>query len=480
MSTRPEDLKEAKDFEEELLKIQLAVQSKLREDYRDYTWVVLLGMCGAGKTTLLHILAGKRLVVKFNEGSYTTYYDAEEVLRDGDQEFIIGHEAHGETFVANIFVDKANKIVYVDCPGLLDTDQRRRVINAFTIDYVLDQASNVKILLVLSGTDVGFRALDGQRCMQQLSRMIPDRRQLLQSAGVVLTRIHPRANPAEMLEELKKGLNNEEVLEFIDLFLSNGRKQLFSFPQAPESGYTDSCFPDKEKIQEFVKGPSVGKIEHAVVLDDEADKIVLDIFLDYNDEKVKLIRHIVDELTATTDSVEGLDEIDKWLSYVSDMIRGVKISWNDFCKVLYDISKKTGMFEKEIECIALLAPIDKFISKLAISSESLRKRIEAQKQVISEMANEFENTFRLMKQRRKLIKHEIEREQYEKDKKMHEEELRHLREKLDQVMSSMDDTGKRRKQNIPGIIFRALADMTDVLFDPSNIPLILQTMPLFL
>ena len=85
----------------------------------DLTWVLLLGPTGDGKTTLLHALAGVTLtVVQTLTGRCL---EALNPLRDGEREFTISHGVESETFIPNIYEDRANGVVYFDCPGHLDT-----------------------------------------------------------------------------------------------------------------------------------------------------------------------------------------------------------------------------------------------------------------------------------------------------------------------------------------------------------------------
>jgi len=223
------------------------------------TRVLLVGITGAGKTTLLHSLVGKKLygidngIIVLEPGP-------------GDVLFTISHNADAGTVTPNEIKDEPHGIEYFDCPGFLDPDLDKRIIHAVTLDQLLQPPCKIKILLVLSYSDLRSKGTLAKEAFDVLTGVMPNMKELEQAIGCVITKAPKTVDPVKFLNMSLSSKSKRNPL--IDFIVGHPEK-IFTFPAADVVGeYT--LFNDKDRLIQFLQTAPVVNPKHQLSLDDEA------------------------------------------------------------------------------------------------------------------------------------------------------------------------------------------------------------------
>jgi len=368
-------IKERKEMTPQLMrklvtKVKNKLNRKFRRAHKDYTWVLLLGVTGSGKTTLLHALAGKRLVGVEDEGCGIVL-QAIEPLRDEDGEFIISSSAVAETFLPNVWVDDENHIVYIDCPGFLDTTKSWRLINSFIVDCVLNHAQNVKIELVVSHEQLTGKGDGAREALDLITQMFPVESERNQAVGVVITKFDSskRGTPVGLLTRLAKG-STGPTRQLLDRLLNAASDKIFTFPDVEDEGEYD-LFTDRDNlIHSFQRNPVVNP-KHEIAMDDASKVLVPTLTSQFLEEKVEALNSLVDILKR---NVNGLDAIPfisnpivigEWLLHTTLLKAALELGWDVLAERCRELCKLDGSFADPTHKIEELENWELFTAKVS-------------------------------------------------------------------------------------------------------------------
>ncbi len=143
--------------------------------------VVVVGNTGVGKSTFLNYMLGCELQVQppipglTVESSIVVAPESRlaEVMK-------IGHGQHSETYELGIYHGH-NHITYCDCPGFFDTRGATvSIANAVSIKNVLQHARSVRLVILLSYTELKQRSEGLTRLVSMCTQLLGDSTQLVQ------------------------------------------------------------------------------------------------------------------------------------------------------------------------------------------------------------------------------------------------------------------------------------------------------------
>lgn len=231
--------------------------------YRDYIRIVLLGSTGAGKSTLLHILIGEKIVtVKTKKGFVFMCPDSkipDIAISDGVDSVIV---------IPGVYVDHKNKMIFIECPGNLDSeDPFQRILNAYSIHTVLKAGGKIKLLLVIKCE--AFYSLRGRIAIDNfdiVEQLIPDKNILKQCLALAITKSHDEDEIPNFFTFLKSR-NDEEQVWSIDYFLNEGKNEIFMVPKPEEEG-DYNIFTDFDKAFKILRNHPADSPQIEIVLDE--------------------------------------------------------------------------------------------------------------------------------------------------------------------------------------------------------------------
>jgi len=226
--------------------------------------IVFLGFTGSGKTTLLNLLAGTPVHSFRNEyGSLILDVDPNEQIRNNDRPFTIGHSVDSETLLPNGCFGADKSLFFIDTPGFSHTDSCERLANAFSIDEVLALPGRISVLLLISENSLkSRRGTDAFEAFETLCKMFPQKEQLKQAIGLVITKT-TLEKPTVLLERLAKSTDRKNYL--IDHLVQTKDQRVFSFPVPKEVG--EYRLKERSRIIDFLKENAVADLEHRMALD---------------------------------------------------------------------------------------------------------------------------------------------------------------------------------------------------------------------
>lgn len=240
--------------------------SDIFEKNPNFTRVIIVGNSGIGKSTSANSLVGKKIIVKKN--IHDNIY-----LHCEDPAFEIGDQMISMTTIPNIYVDENQHLIFCDAAGFNDVrGPNQEIFNSFLIDQLFTSPCQVKLLLVLSEGDIsiegkGLKAIEN---LQRLSKILPDKKQLKKSLGLILSQIDEEITPKQYLQNLMNGNPDNELKKWAKYFIKE-KSKLFSFPKAKyEQVGNFYNFKDRSRILEFLHTPAVENPIHRVVLSESA------------------------------------------------------------------------------------------------------------------------------------------------------------------------------------------------------------------
>jgi len=447
-----------KKIKERVEAVEEATEGKLRGKDASWTRVLLVGVTGGGKTTLLHALIGRKLVAKENDETGILYYDALEPLSDGDQQFTIGNGTESETYIPNVWVDSNNKIIYVDCPGFLDTETDRRLINAFSMDKVLSNAeatgAKVKVLFVVSENQLSEKGLTARQGLILISKMFPNIDQLKRAVGVVVTKTSPRAKPVGLLKKLQEGKADSALL---DKFISDGDQRVFSFPSP--SPYDPVGIPTdplpvevKKRIFSFLESDRVSGLKHELAIESDAEKLVIKLGYWFIDDKVKAINLLATEIEhAMPAEMKDQGAIHEWESRVQEIQDASKTindadsgGWKAFSEFCKDLAKEVSMSKEVTQDMEKLVPVEDFINKVSkASSDAAADLKEKSKALIDNALSRFQIIKGNLNNKKALMEGKVNQEGFQKKLLELQDSVSKMKKEREQLQRDLDEARNR-------------------------------------
>ena len=221
-------------LKDEISRTSSIVKEALSDARPEDVKVAVLGFTGSGKTTLLHILAGKRVFGTKTPFGFVLDVKEKDRLRTEYGTSTIGHGVDAETYLPNRWKDRANHILSIDCPGFVDSDRLKRVINGFTIDQILESGGKIKVLLVISEVQMIERADEAFKAFDILCDMFPNLKELQKTICIVITKTTVE-DPTALIDRLAESEDRDNPLVKY-LASKRGKKQIFALPAVKEEG----------------------------------------------------------------------------------------------------------------------------------------------------------------------------------------------------------------------------------------------------
>jgi len=280
----------------------------------DYPRVLLLGQTGSGKTTLLYSLLDSDLFCMKMDGVI--------VLRPLNDELYgkIGHTTDAQTRVPNIV--RKGPVVICDCPGFSDTEDWRKIVNAYAIEQLLVPPCKIRILIVLQVDDTGAaRSEKAKELFDSVCLMFPDKEELKSSTALIVTQIGRDEDRSSCLGKLRTGTWRNCLLDY---FLDNekGKKKVFEFPIVPKDmvGKKYDIFEDKTELVRFIEnGATMENPKHKLVFDGEAKNLVKDLCISFKREIESTLKKLVTEVSKLHRDEKQLESIQKWKGMLQEL-----------------------------------------------------------------------------------------------------------------------------------------------------------------
>jgi len=378
------------------------------------TRVLLVGIAGVGKTTLMHALVGILLTGnKDNCGRIRMECEPSSVLKDSEtnRRFEMGGGINAVTFEPNMYVN--GDMVYYDCPGFMDPDPCKRVINAFTIDEVLSGDCQVKILLVATAANIteanGYYI---KNAVEVLGRMFPDKDQLSNALGVVISQGNKTVPAMTYLNEWKA------MPAFFKKVVSNPER-VFAFPEADDQ--KTYVLTDKDKLISFIRESPVRNPQHVPGIDDAGETIVYRMIESLCEQKKSAYKTFMNTLWSEIGKNITLEKIASYKKAIEALIDAASQSnhqsFTQECKNLTKVSTAFSEPYKKLQEVGNNDEIAKKLMELKISTSDEFSYNEVQDQL--RKANDS-----LLIREEKLITEKKKKEDEENLKKQQEENAR--------------------------------------------------------
>ena len=217
--------------------------------------ITVLGMTGTGKSTLVNYLNEIPLICyKNEEEKWVLDLKYSNVVLPGG--FAIGHSIKSKTHMPAVYSPKSKDFSFIDNPGFDDTREMSiEIANGFFREFVTQQVTYLKFLLLVNYDDVAKRGLEFRRTMQVFYEFLgvfdeKDERahtRLSESIGIIVTRVRGYNQIKEWQSRKNKFVHN--LLAIIDdesisdkfstpsiesvfrQVLENGQLEIFSNPE---------------------------------------------------------------------------------------------------------------------------------------------------------------------------------------------------------------------------------------------------------
>lgn len=407
------------------------------------TVTILLGPTGSGKTTLYYALTGKAL--KGMKLGRKKYLDAEEP----NDMFQIGHDVMSRTYKPGLIFDPDVDIIFCDCPGFFDNrGDIQDITNSFAIYRVLKSAQNVKILFVVSYSDVSSTRGDPfRKSCKILEELIPSRPSLQPAISLIITKVPPSylpQNSGDRLTLLDSVFTGDSWLMkyFKDSTQgSSNQKVVFTFP-CPENdtqGQTYTGFTDRNNILDFIKNSPPTKILPFIALSKPAKLMIIDnicCFGSLTDLLSDFVRII------TGDYLESDDNLDTWKKRIDDLCSTTFSSPKDFA----DKAREIVSTERYIPLYENFEKIDSwrsFLKRIAVEEYDTEEKAN---QIISQNSELLRPVFldiskyldEILTPHHSILLDKIEKRNIERKRKQTIEELRRLAELNEQILKEQE------------------------------------------
>jgi len=214
--------------------------------------VLFIGNTGSGKSTLVNYLTGARLKAIESDnpdGDFNIDLVDADTTRPK-----IGHQLSSQTTVPNRLVDFAQRTVYWDCPGFLDTKGHYQdIANCYYIKRLFDTLENIKIVVVVPLSECSGKATNFTKILDRLADLfLNDIDKIMECLTVVITKTKPNADSkfrnwiskafAPKAHELTK---NPKTLDIIKFLASEGQSyRVVCFPAPIEDNDVSVAYRD--------------------------------------------------------------------------------------------------------------------------------------------------------------------------------------------------------------------------------------------
>lgn len=192
------------DSAEKTLQFIREMQTKLKFT-KNPNIILVVGNTGSGKSTLVHYVAGdySNLISIEPDGD-----DAEYIIYDGlDSEISeIVSTTKSRTLVPEMVIDEAGKVWY-DCPGFGDTRNHTvEIASTFLIKSVIDNASNIKVVLVVNYGSVtkSYDRSDLDRLLTHATQLIENIDRYKNSVSLVVSKTPSKRIRGEKLIDVQE------------------------------------------------------------------------------------------------------------------------------------------------------------------------------------------------------------------------------------------------------------------------------------
>lgn len=193
---------------------------------------VVLGTTGGGKSTLINYLVGSKIHVRWDQ-------DQQEAILEIPKPIMkVCHGLDSCTFAPEFYEDKTQNLVYLDCPGFLDSKGVvHEILNALSIQKAIKCASKVNFIVTVTeaaiSTRVGITEL--KSTIDSLESFAKDFEKFQDSILLVITKgkhstIRDDIKYAEV--HLKQALLRSDLSEYQKKFIQfvvENKKFQFSF-----------------------------------------------------------------------------------------------------------------------------------------------------------------------------------------------------------------------------------------------------------
>jgi len=419
----------------------------------DSTKVLLVGLTGSGKTTLLHALVGKRLhgtVDKIGR-NLLEVVDGQQLIGKDGKPYLISHKFVSETFTPNVWPG-ADKTIFLDCPGFYDTDLKKRLVNAFAIDKILEYPGKVKILLVVSEAQLEDRGTGAADAFQMLCDMFPNKDQLKQCLGVVLTKTTEKCTPGKLML-----LTGSQVGGDVLSYLVQRTDKIFTFPKV--QNMDEYHFDDRDRLLRFLTIDAVDHPQHQVAIDDKTILHSQEATESFNKEKKNVFEEFDKLFENAIKECKTLAELKEWQEYSRSLSEALQQGFKSFCLC----GSKLPPFKSIcLERLMPLLPWEDFLSDITSNVPSLKRMQEKMDVLMRNRVSVFKTIYdrlgdkiayvevtKTMEEERKeleVLKEEgkVTIEQYTK----RIEEMNELNRMLENKTKMLEETDKRTRQQV--------------------------------
>ncbi|KAK8884604.1 hypothetical protein M9Y10_043720 [Tritrichomonas musculus] len=296
----------------ELKELKTKLETMFDESNSNKTRVLLLGPTGVGKTTFTHLIAGCNMTAEKIRGNHNVVLNCKGNCKANNIK--IGHTKNAETTLPSLLHN--SDVLFCDCPGLLDNRSlQQRILNAFSIDHILAPPCKIKILLLLTQdhfeVDRGKSAID---LIDEAEKFFTDYEQMEKCVGLVITKMNPLNNPAELLDDFQDYTNKHPLLDFF----INHPDRCFSVHQPVELGNYNN-FHDRSKILSFVKTDVVQNPKHSVIIDDGTIQTLCVECNEMNEKMNDRLLEFSHDLSERCRNVTEISKLNEWINIIKEL-----------------------------------------------------------------------------------------------------------------------------------------------------------------
>jgi predicted GTPase len=220
--------------------------------------ILVIGDTGTGKSTLVNALLGIKLKAKEYEFGIDQYSIRPVTGEKGPE---IGDTSISVTTIPQLWVKGEN--AFWDCPGFEDTKGPiQDIANAFYINRIFENSKEVKILLVISHSQLcGDRT--STKIVKKFSNIFKDIIPVMQSLSVVITKVNPRYKVDKyrglfraIQEEQSESCTDKEKI-FYEFLAKKRRLGLMYLPKEDGVYAIDETISNIVCDSKYIKSPEI-------------------------------------------------------------------------------------------------------------------------------------------------------------------------------------------------------------------------------